>query len=164
MDILENITLIGDPTLWFDLFIICFFLLPIHFRLFPAKNKRLLIPTLLAIVLVAFAGFAASEVMKEALKVPRPCAGLPDCPAGYSLPSSHSTVAFSIFSLLFFMSRDAKRKHFFFIPAILVAISRVMLGVHTLDDIFLGAVTGMVVARLALAPSEMLIESYSASL
>nr|WP_321450635.1 phosphatase PAP2 family protein [uncultured Carboxylicivirga sp.] len=77
---------------------------------------------------------------------------------GFSFPSGHSVNAFLMATLmayiLLFTYEDYKRRTFFIIPfiwATLVAISRVILGVHSPTDISAGALMGSIVAYLIIS-------------
>jgi len=70
---------------------------------------------------------------------------------GYSFPSGHSVNAFLMCTLMayimLFIYSDFRRRLFFMLPftwAILVALSRVILGVHSPTDITLGAFMGSI--------------------
>ncbi|MBR8537733.1 phosphatase PAP2 family protein [Carboxylicivirga sediminis] len=77
---------------------------------------------------------------------------------GYSFPSGHSVNAFLMATLMayiiLFIYSDFRRRLFFILPfawATLVALSRVLLGVHTALDISLGAAIGCLVAFLIIS-------------
>jgi membrane-associated phospholipid phosphatase len=83
-------------------------------------------------VALAFA-YVIALILKNVLAVPRPCFDDPAviCPASFSLPSMHATMAFTLaFSLL-----DRKA----FVPVLLFALfvcfTRINLGVHTFEDV-----------------------------
>jgi len=67
----------------------------------------------------------------------------------YSLPSGHTAAAFLMATLTsyFYPSLDT----FTFVWAILIGASRILLGVHFLTDVVLGALLGIGCAQLALA-------------
>ncbi|MCU4162975.1 phosphatase PAP2 family protein [Carboxylicivirga caseinilyticus] len=74
---------------------------------------------------------------------------------GFSFPSGHSVNAFLMATLmsylLLFTYEDFRRRTFFILPflwATLVALSRVILGVHSPTDIALGALIGSLIAYL----------------
>ncbi len=77
---------------------------------------------------------------------------------GYSFPSGHSVNAFLMSTLigyiLLFIYSDFRRKTLFLLPflwATLVALSRVILGVHSPTDITLGAFMGCAVGILIIS-------------
>ncbi len=74
---------------------------------------------------------------------------------GYSFPSGHSVNAFLMATLMayiiLFIYSDFRRRMFYLLPfvwAILVALSRVILGVHSPLDITLGALMGSAVGYI----------------
>ena len=77
---------------------------------------------------------------------------------GYSFPSGHSVNAFLMATLMayiiLFIYNDYRRRLFFLVPfywAILVALSRVILGVHSPTDISIGAITGSAAGYLLIS-------------
>lgn len=77
---------------------------------------------------------------------------------GYSFPSGHSVNAFLMAMLMayiiLFIYSDFRRRLFFALPlvwATLVALSRVILGVHSPMDISLGAALGCLMAMLIIS-------------
>ncbi len=104
------------------------------------------------------AAFILSMLLKPLIAEPRPCwLGLPAlaaCPADYSMPSAHSAVAFALaFALI-------RRRSFppALLFALLVAGSRMFLGVHTLPDV----AGGMAVALLAVALADRAVPDAAA--
>ena len=80
--------------------------------------------------------FFVATTLKTTLGVQMPCAiaGVDTCPTDYSLPSTHSAVAFTLmFALL-----DKKSFPIFLIFALFVAFSRINFGVHTFEDVCAG--------------------------
>ena len=99
------------------------------------------------LVAALMAAFLLSMLLKPLIAEPRPCwLGLPSlvaCPSDYSMPSTHAAVAFALaFALI-------RRRSFppALLFALLVAGSRLFLGVHTLPEV----AGGMAVAMLAVA-------------
>ncbi len=89
-------------------------------------NKRALYFVIAAIVLVL--------VLKPLIAEPRPCFASPSCETDYGFPSGHTTLAAALaFSQL-------RRKHFtlLLLLALLVAYSRVYLGLHSLSQVAAG--------------------------
>jgi len=62
---------------------------------------------------------------------------------GNSFPSGHTTSAFSIFLILTLISNRPKLGVLFGLLAILASYSRVYLGQHFFEDIFLGSIIGV---------------------
>ncbi len=64
----------------------------------------------------------------------------------YSFPSTHSTIAFALASILAFF--DKKRKNFYYILSFIIAYSRIYLGVHYFFDVLTGGIIGMIISKL----------------
>ena len=60
----------------------------------------------------------------------------------FSFPSGHSANAFTI-AMLFYL--DNKKNWFLFIPAFLIAFSRMVLGRHFLSDVIFGSLVGLTI-------------------
>ena len=97
---------------------------------------------------VGFAGTIASQAMKIACRIPRPWVKDPnftileqakDAAAGYSFPSGHTQTAVGTFGAI---SRTARKKPVAIICiffALMVGLSRMYIGVHTPQDVLVGA-------------------------
>lgn len=92
--------------------------------------------TLISVVLVVI----AVVLSKAHSKTGRPFYG--------GLPSGHSAVSFSIGTAITFLTKNALISILSFILAFMVAYSRVSLGIHTLREIILGAMLGMIITVL----------------
>ncbi len=87
------------------------------------KRKKVLLAIAISII--------AAYAIKEAMSYERPCAGQDWCPGGYSFPSAHTVVAFTL--MVAFLN---KRNYIFYLLfAIFVAFSRINIGVHTFYDV-----------------------------
>ena len=62
-----------------------------------------------------------------------------------SFPSGHSAQAFSIFLLIALFSKNKQLAVLYFIPAVLVTVSRMYLAQHFLMDIYFGALIATVI-------------------
>lgn len=142
------ITTLGDPRLWVSLCTILFFIrLYYRQKVSPYNRKFLWVCTF-----IIFAGFAMAsslaftEVLKYTFQVPRICTieTNPYCLNNYSFPSGHAAVAFTAFSGIYFILNRRKYFWVFIFPA-LVGISRLALGVHTIQDVVAGSGVGMLV-------------------
>jgi undecaprenyl-diphosphatase len=72
-----------------------------------------------------------------------------DLEMGTSFPSGHGEIAFSG---AFVLSNYYKKySHLFYILAVLVAFSRVYLGLHFPLDVIIGSINGLIIGRTALA-------------
>ena len=130
-----------------------------------AKKLRdfliILIPTMVATFLIVFS-------LKAAFAIPRPCAPCPAepcnplCVEDFSFPSGHSAAMFAAFAATYIAYRK-ERKYWplLAVVPVLVAISRVMLGVHTYVDIVAGSAIGTIVPFLVyrLLRKERLVKS-----
>lgn len=91
--------------------------------------------------------YAASEGLKALFQQPRPCAAWnlqgPCPPAGdWSLPSNHATLAFAAVVVIALATRSLWATVIATAVALLVAIGRMMEGMHYLHDVALGALLG----------------------
>ncbi len=69
--------------------------------------------------------------------------------AATSFPSGHTMAAFALYSLLILLLPKRKRYALpLFFIALLVAVSRIYLVQHFLEDVFLGAILGLLIAVL----------------
>jgi undecaprenyl-diphosphatase len=111
--------------------------------------------TALAAVLIAILAVPLADALGNQLKVliarPRPCHALDgvrmlvDCPASFSLPSSHAVTSFAFAVPLSLLTRPFLPLAWRLAPLVLaaaVAFSRPYLGVHHPSDILVGAVLG----------------------
>jgi undecaprenyl-diphosphatase len=109
------------------------------------------------LLLVSVADFVTNKFIKELVARPRPCSlihdpsGLyswlrtPDGPRlGYSFPSSHAVNNFA--GVVFFILLFPKNRKLFwlFVPATIVSITRIYLGLHYPSDLLGGMMIGAV--------------------
>lgn len=92
--------------------------------------------TLIAVILVVI----AVVLTKAHSRTGRPFYG--------GLPSGHSAVSFSISTAVAFLTQNALISFMTFALAMMVAYSRVSLGIHTIREIALGALLGAVITVL----------------
>lgn len=110
----------------------------------------------LFVFLIAALGFFAADgiggLLKHLVERPRPCQVLSDarlvvkCLHSFSFPSGHATTSFAAASLIGHYYRKAAVPAF--IIAVLVAFSRIYVGVHYPSDVLGGSVLGGAVAGL----------------
>ena len=102
------------------------------------RNRLKIAAFVIALVAVAWLTLVVKDIYRE----PRPCINLklPECPEDYSFPSGHTAYSFV------FAGASIGTAFFpvFFLLSIIVALSRMYLGVHTLND-----VAGSIVVSLA---------------
>jgi membrane-associated phospholipid phosphatase len=119
------------------------------------RDDRSMAQALLAPAAVAVV-YALSEIIKIWLHEERPCRDIPnvrtiaECPApgDWAFPSNHSVIAAASAATLLVTWRLVAA---FALPlAVLVALSRVYVGVHYLHDVAAGALLGLVLAPLLL--------------
>lgn len=138
MKVWEFVSIFGEFELWLLIGLILF-LIPVMDR---RKRKKyywlaLLLPSLF---LASFLTF----LLKENLKIHRPCIDLPDCPVGYSFPSGHSAVIFSVATIIILNNRKSRFLILLFLSmAIIVSLARVMLNYHRVEDVVFGGVLGI---------------------
>lgn len=113
-----------------------------------------------AVAAVASAGLAllAGQVLSHLVHRPRPFVAHPDLvhlftphAADASFPSDHATAAFAIATAV--MLRNRAWGAVLLLAAAILAVSRVVIGVHYPFDVITGAALGSVVALLLFAPT-----------
>lgn len=97
------------------------------------KRLKVLVAILVSLVLAV--------IVNVGMAVERPCASLTDviCPMLYSFPSIHCTIAFII--MISFLEK--KQYPFYVLFALMVAFSRLHLGVHVFRDIVGALLVGL---------------------
>lgn len=137
------ITLVGTPEIWLGIAggVVVFYVL-FRGKLGKRRTPVKAFFTVFVISLLLVSGMVTG--LKSALQIERPCGEEnPYCDPDFSFPSGHAATVFVFFtSLLLFVSR--KWLPLLIIP-LLVASSRAALGVHTIPDILVGSVVGIVV-------------------
>lgn len=140
------------PILTKDLHLKIFYGLALLIILWKGDN-RLRLAVIFSLITVAVTDQLSSTLLKPLLDRPRPCHELEvhllvGCGGGLSMPSSHAA---NLFGQAFFFKKIAPVSAKFLIPlAIIVALSRVFVGVHYPADIVVGAALGTL-AGLGLA-------------
>jgi len=115
-------------------------------------DKRIRWLVLFSALALALSDQLSAHVLKPIIERSRPChvmAGinlLVGCGGGFSMPSAHAANSFAQ-ATLFGLTARATRPYLFVIAA-LIALSRVMVGVHYPGDILVGAALGMLVGWL----------------
>ncbi|HHI02755.1 MAG TPA: phosphatase PAP2 family protein [candidate division Zixibacteria bacterium] len=111
-------------------------------------DTKLRLAVIFSLVTVAICDQLVSSLLKPLLARPRPCHELEvhllvGCGGGLSMPSSHAA---NLFGQAFFFRKVAPFTGKYLIPlAIVVALSRVFVGVHYPADILVGSALGTLV-------------------
>jgi membrane-associated phospholipid phosphatase len=145
-------TALAEP--WFLLFLITI-LFVIYFIMQRRKSEhRFAYKRFLTLFLISMAITYSSIIMlKMYIPVPRacvPCPGAgcnPYCPDDSSFPSGHSAMGFALFTSIYLAVGKKKLLPVFILP-LLIAYSRLALGVHTLPDVVAGSVLGFGIALI----------------
>ncbi len=152
------VTLFGDPVLWSlaiaGLVLIYFGMRHgcIRFR-GVEKYRSLLKKFLLLIIPALLLSLFGSEALKLVFQVPRPCVPCPAdrcsiyCPMTFSFPSGHTSTMSGIVTALFLLLKKRKYLLIYTVP-VLIAASRIELGVHTVSDVIAGFFVGLVLTLL----------------
>ena len=139
-------SIITNVNNWFIAYVILLF---ISFFKGGLKGK---IAVLGVILLIIFTDQLGYKILKEIFQRPRPCIALTNiitplgCNGTWSFPSNHALNNFA--AATFYYLLFPKLKWALFIPAVLVSISRIYLGLHYPTDILGGAVIGIFIGYL----------------
>lgn len=121
---------------------------------------------LLLLVLVVATSDFTCNILKHLFMRLRPCSALEGvrllvgCGGAYSMPSGHATNIFA--AMVFLALRYRKGVPFFLIFAVMVAYSRVYVGVHYPSDIVAGALLGTAIAFFYSWAEKKVPEAYRA--
>jgi undecaprenyl-diphosphatase len=137
---------ITDRNNWFIFYVL------IWLYLFLMGGRKGKAAALLILLLILCSDQFAENILKPLFQRVRPCHVLPDvhllinCTDSYALPSNHAVNNFAAATLFSYFYPSMK--YFLFTGATVIAISRVMCGVHYPFDIVFGAVIGIVFALI----------------
>ncbi len=126
------------------------FFLPPFLWFFFRDTKKTLVVLLLAILSLSLSDWMGNS-LKYYFERIRPCNELEGvrllvgCGGSFSMPSNHAANAFA-FAIPFFIFFKNKIRYAFLAVALLVALSRVYVGVHYPSDILAGALLGSALA------------------
>ena len=113
-----------------------------------SKNRKLLADLFVALLI----GIALTMLLKMLIARPRPedimNVGFWASATFSSFPSDHASTAFVMFGIIGHHLK--KYKLWFYLLAILVAISRIYLGVHFPTDVLAGAFLGILVSQFVI--------------
>jgi undecaprenyl-diphosphatase len=135
------------PLLTADLHLKIFYALCLLLILWKG-DRRLRFAVIFSLIVVIITDQLSSSLLKPLFARPRPCHDmvvhlLVKCGKGFSLPSSHAA---NLFGQAFFFHIVQRSYSKYLIPlAILVALSRVFVGVHYPFDILTGAALGTLI-------------------
>lgn len=154
-----TVTYLGDPVIWSSFVIL---LVLIHYlmdkKYIKFRNsesyRKMLKNFLLLIVPTLFLALFGAEVLKLVFQVPRPCMPCPGegcnpfCLETFSFPSGHTSTMTGVASALFLLFGRRKRYLLVFIFPVLIGVSRIALGVHTVFDVLAGFAVGLIVTLI----------------
>ena len=141
------------PLVTLDLYLKIFFGIALFLILWKG-DRRLRLAVIFSLLTVTLTDQLSSAVIKPLIERPRPCWGmagigemqvhlLVNCGSGFSMPSSHAA---NLFGQAYFFKLIKPSWAKFLIPlAIVVSLSRVIVGVHYPADILIGAALGTLV-------------------
>jgi len=113
-----------------------------------SKNRKLLADLFVALLI----GIALTLLLKMAIARPRPedimNVGFWASATFSSFPSDHASTAFVMFGIIGHHLK--KWRLWFFLLAVLVAVSRIYLGVHFPTDVLAGAFLGILVSQFVI--------------
>ncbi len=125
------------------------FAVPAFFK----DSKKSLFVIALCFIALAF-GDASANILKHLFERQRPCQALENvrllvgCGGSFSFPSNHAVNAFAIAATFSHFFRKTAVPMFFI--AVLVALSRIYVGVHYPSDVIAGAVGGGIIAGIVI--------------
>ena len=137
-EIMLGITTLGEETAFLVIALIVFWC-------FDKRRGYLLMA-------VGFMGTIFNQYLKLTFRVPRPWVRDPnftileqarEAAAGYSFPSGHTTMAVGTFGSLAVTEKKKWLLAIFVFLAVLVGFSRMYVGVHTPEDVLVGALTSV---------------------
>jgi undecaprenyl-diphosphatase len=125
------------------------------FLLIKNRDKK----SFLGIAIMLVLGNIGAFVLKEFFAIPRPTGRILACEPSYGFPSGHATNAFA--GAVIFAKLHKGVDILVYVFAILTAVSRVYLGVHTPSDVIAGSLLGIVIGYAVL---KMPLDSWTAGL
>ncbi len=125
-----------------------------HFMAEPLFYVVVVVFALLAVLVVKKKGTKAAVIasllltgvlvllLKSLYAEPRPCVGLSYCEPDFGFPSGHAALSFAVA----FNTFGTNYFYYFIAFAVLVALSRVISGLHTFPQIVAGMILGFIVS------------------
>lgn len=152
------ITALGDLRAWLLFMLFLGIYAAINRHKLSKHNRRALLVLLVTLIAVSF----AAQALKMTVNAPRICTPCPAdgcnpyCPTDdpYAFPSGHAALAFAMFTAgwVVFPRNNKERIEWAWVFAlpVLIAASRLALGVHTPEQVAAGALLGIAVAAVVL--------------
>ena len=118
-----------------------------------ASNDATSHQALAAAGVAALAGIVSFKTLKRTVGRKRPCAIEPHCwahllpPDQFSFPSGHSITAFAIAIAIGLFYPELQPC--LLATAVLIALSRIILGMHFLSDVVVGSIIGVILGLLS---------------
>jgi undecaprenyl-diphosphatase len=148
------VVFVAEPFGWLVLgsaivYLFYFFAKHPHWRL---KKLRAWVIECITVGVSVAGAYAVSYVLKILFHAPRPFVSNIDVrplvsESWYSsFPSGHATLFFALATAIYFY--DKRAGAIYFVVAVLIAISRVVVGVHYPGDVIAGALIGVIVAAI----------------
>jgi len=135
----QFLSIFGDIQFWVGTAIISIFFL---FTI-PKKARKHIAWFVFLVLPAVIISSSITLGLKDFFRISRPCLGSQICPTTYSFPSGHATVIFAAMTSLSLHYKNKKLTLLFMFFAFFVTISRLMLGVHTIEDLIIGSVIGL---------------------
>jgi len=120
------------------------FLIGTSLLLFHEHRRKFILPLWISMILTGL----IIIILKLLIARPRPSGFALMSFSSFSFPSGHSALAFSSLPIIF--KTFKKFKWFWFVLAVLIAFSRIYVGVHYLSDVIAGALIGYLIGVLFL--------------
>jgi len=118
----------------------------------PSPERRAFKRVTVLLTLALILSFVSVHAIKETTRIPRPCTPCPSpeisacnpyCTENdFSFPSGHAAAIFAAATSAFLAFGRRREALLLYVPAVMVAYSRVALGVHTFPDILAGSLIG----------------------
>ncbi len=109
------------------------------------KWKRKYVQLFVTLILTFVISYYIGDILKNAIKEPRPCVGLAGCPEGYSFPSRHTLIAFALTTAFMLETKNKILSSLFAVASIVIGALRVVTFVHTPTDVIGGALIGIAI-------------------
>lgn len=143
--------------LWSDLGLGLFAVFMLYGWWRARTDESVVMARVLASPAIVVAAYAVNSVLKSLVAENRPCQDIPGSvtveacpvPGDWSFPSNHSVIAFAAATALLFAYRRLGAVAL--VAAVLMASSRVWIGVHYPHDVLVGSLVG-ILAGVALTP------------